>query len=220
MASVSSLSASEPPTNTGHDTESGPTELTIVMPCLNEAETLATCIKKAKAFLDRTGVAGEVIVADNGSTDGSQAIARGLGARVVDVPVRGYGAALIAGIKAAKGKFVAMGDSDDSYDFARLDLFLEKLREGNQLAIASVSRQSRVVADWPHVLLDVGWRLSLRASSVRQSGYAAAESPNFRHGIRFGDGGKGFARQIANHRGPDHAVTGWPQQASAPSQLA
>lgn len=137
MASVSSLSASEPPTNTGHDTESGPTELTIVMPCLNEAETLATCIKKAKAFLDRTGVAGEVIVADNGSTDGSQAIARGLGARVVDVPVRGYGAALIAGIKAAKGKFVAMGDSDDSYDFARLDLFLEKLREGNQLVMGN-----------------------------------------------------------------------------------
>src|ERR1044072_527300 len=83
-------------------------ELSIVMPCLNEAETLAVCVKKARAFLDTHGLAGEVIVADNGSTDGSQQIANALGARIVHVPARGYGAALIGGIEAARGKYVAM----------------------------------------------------------------------------------------------------------------
>jgi hypothetical protein len=105
-------------------------ELSIVMPCLDEAETLGICIEKAQSFLWRTGIAGEVVVADNGSTDGSQAIARARGARVVDVTSRGYGAALIAGIRAARGRFVIMGDSDNSYDFANLDLFVEKLRAG------------------------------------------------------------------------------------------
>jgi glycosyltransferase involved in cell wall biosynthesis len=112
-------------------------ELTIVMPCLNEAETLAACITKARGYLDRSGVAGEVVIADNGSTDGSQRIARELGARVVDVPVRGYGAALAAGIEAAQGRFVVMGDSDDSYDFSRLDAFMEKLRAGFQLVMGN-----------------------------------------------------------------------------------
>jgi len=112
-------------------------ELTIVMPCLNEAETLGACISKARAYLDRSGVQGEVVIADNGSTDGSQEIARNLGARVVDVPVRGYGAALAAGIDAARGRFVVMGDSDDSYDFSRLDAFMAKLREGFQLVMGN-----------------------------------------------------------------------------------
>jgi glycosyltransferase involved in cell wall biosynthesis len=114
-----------------------PLELTILMPCLNEAETLATCIGKARGFLERTGIAGEIVIADNGSTDGSQAIAEGLGARVVPIPMRGYGAALIGGIKAARGRYVIMGDSDDSYDFSRLDAFVEQLREGWQLVMGN-----------------------------------------------------------------------------------
>jgi len=112
-------------------------ELTILMPCLNEAETLARNIDKAQGFLARSGVKGEVLIADNGSTDGSQEIARAHGARVVDVPLKGYGSALIAGIEAARGKYVIMGDSDDSYAFGTLDAFVEKLREGYQLMMGN-----------------------------------------------------------------------------------
>jgi hypothetical protein len=112
-------------------------ELSIVMPCLNEAETLETCIVKANGFLSSHGVAGEVVIADNGSTDGSQQIAERLGARVVHVPERGYGSALRAGIAAARGRFVVMGDSDDSYDFSALQPFLDKLREGYDLVMGN-----------------------------------------------------------------------------------
>jgi len=138
MVAVSSWPAGQsvPTDPPGADAPSA-IELTIVMPCLNEAETLAVCIKKARGFLERSGVSGEVLIADNGSTDGSQRISRELGARVVDVPTRGYGAALIAGIKAARGKYVVMGDSDDSYDFSRLEAFVAKLREGFQLVMGN-----------------------------------------------------------------------------------
>jgi len=112
-------------------------ELSIVMPCLNEAETIAVCVKKAKAFLDAQGLSGEVIVADNGSTDGSQQIANALGARIVHVSARGYGAALIGGIEAARGRFVAMGDADDSYDFGGLMPFVETLRDGADLVMGN-----------------------------------------------------------------------------------
>ncbi|MBW8842485.1 MAG: glycosyltransferase family 2 protein [Sphingomonadales bacterium] len=112
-------------------------ELSIVMPCLNEAETLALCIKKALAFLKDNDVAGEVLVADNGSTDGSQQIANAMGARLVPVSERGYGAALIGGIAAARGAYVAMGDADDSYDFGALMPFVEALRDGAQLVIGN-----------------------------------------------------------------------------------
>lgn len=112
-------------------------ELSIVMPCLNEAETLEACIVKAMRFLAAHHVAGEVVIADNGSTDGSQAIAERLGARVIAVPERGYGSALRVGIAAARGRYVAMGDSDDSYDFAGLMPFLEKLREGYDLVMGN-----------------------------------------------------------------------------------
>src|SRR5579871_3123197 len=112
-------------------------ELTILMPCLNEAETIERCIDKARSFLARSGIEGEVLVADNGSTDGSQDIARAHGARVVDVPLRGYGSALSAGIYAARGRYVIMGDSDDSYDFSRLDAFVAKLRAGYQLVMGN-----------------------------------------------------------------------------------
>lgn len=112
-------------------------ELTILMPCLNEAETLAVCIEKAQAFLAREGVEGEILIADNGSMDGSPEIALGLGARVVPVAVRGYGAALIGGIAAARGRYVVMGDADDSYDFSALEGILAKLREGNDLVMGN-----------------------------------------------------------------------------------
>jgi glycosyltransferase involved in cell wall biosynthesis len=112
-------------------------ELTILMPCLNEAETLAVCIGKARGFLQRTGIAGEVVIADNGSSDGSQEVAEREGARVVPVSLRGYGAALAAGIEAARGRYVIMGDADDSYDFANLDAFVAALREGNQLVMGN-----------------------------------------------------------------------------------
>lgn len=105
-------------------------ELTILMPCLNEAETIGTCIKRAKELLDRYKIDGEVLVSDNGSTDGSQEIARQLGARVVDCPVRGYGAALQFGIERAEGEYILMGDSDDSYHFDEAFPMIEKLREG------------------------------------------------------------------------------------------
>ena len=112
-------------------------ELTILMPCLNEAETLATCIRKAMGYLSRSGVTGEVLIADNGSTDGSQEIATSLGARVLPVAERGYGAALIAGIRGAHGRYVIMADSDDSYDFENLDPFVAKLREGYALVMGN-----------------------------------------------------------------------------------
>ena len=112
-------------------------ELTILMPCLNEAETLEVCINKAKSFLEKSGVKGEILIADNGSTDGSVEIAERCGARVEHVPVKGYGAALIGGCKAAKGKYVIMGDADDSYDFLNLMPFVEKLREGYELVMGN-----------------------------------------------------------------------------------
>jgi len=112
-------------------------ELSIVMPCLNEARTLPVCIRKALAYLRDSGVDGEIIVADNGSTDGSIAIAEELGARVVHVPAKGYGAALSTGIYEAGGTFVIMGDSDDSYDFLALQPFVDKLREGYDLVMGN-----------------------------------------------------------------------------------
>jgi glycosyltransferase involved in cell wall biosynthesis len=107
------------------------------MPCLNEARTLGPCIEKAQLFLAQHGVSGEVIVVDNGSTDGSIEIAENLGARVVNAPLRGYGAALAAGIEAARGKYIVMGDSDQSYDFSALMPFMEKLREGYDLVMGN-----------------------------------------------------------------------------------
>lgn len=108
-------------------------EVSVVMPCLNEADTLALCIDKAWAALRDGGFRGEVIVADNGSSDGSQEIARRMGARVVEVKARGYGSALSGGITAARGRFVVMGDADDSYDFRELPKFVAKLRDGYDL---------------------------------------------------------------------------------------
>jgi len=112
-------------------------ELSIVMPCLNEAGTVAECVRKARAFLADSGVAGEVIVADNGSADGSAELAAQAGARVIRVPVKGYGSALQAGIAAAQGRFIIMGDADDSYDFSHLLPFLERLQSGCDLVMGN-----------------------------------------------------------------------------------
>lgn len=115
----------------------GALELTILMPCLNEAATVGRCVEKAKAYLARAGIEGEVLVADNGSSDGSQKLAEAAGARVIAVAKRGYGAALQAGIAAARGRFVIMGDADESYDFSNLDPFVEKLRAGAALVMGN-----------------------------------------------------------------------------------
>ena len=119
------------------------------MPCLNEAETLAVCIRKALGCLSENGISGEVIVADNGSTDGSQAIAEAEGARVVPVEAKGYGNALMGGIEAARGRYVIMGDADDSYDFSALGPFIEKLRKGNDLVMGNRFRGGIVPGAMP-----------------------------------------------------------------------
>jgi hypothetical protein len=121
-------------------------ELTILLPCLNEAETIEICIEKAMSYLARSGVRGEVVVADNGSTDGSQQLATASGARVVSVHDRGYGSALRHGIQAARGRFVVMGDADDSYDLSRLDAFVTKLREGYDIVMGN-RFQGRIAPD-------------------------------------------------------------------------
>ncbi len=113
------------------------TELTILMPCLNEAATVGRCVAKARGFLERAGIEGEVLIADNGSDDGSRELAQHAGARVVEVGARGYGAARAGGIAAARGRYIIIGDADDSYDFARLEGFVAKLREGYPLVMGN-----------------------------------------------------------------------------------
>jgi glycosyltransferase involved in cell wall biosynthesis len=112
-------------------------ELTILLPCLNEADTLGACIGKARRFLESSGIRGEILIADNGSTDASREIAASFGARVVSVDLKGYGAALQGGIAAARGRFVVMGDADDSYDFSSLMPFVERLRAGADLVVGN-----------------------------------------------------------------------------------
>jgi glycosyltransferase involved in cell wall biosynthesis len=130
---VAAPAAAESVESPAQDRADRPLELTVVMPCLNEAATIGTCIRKAMDSIERLGIAGEVVIADNGSTDGSQQIAEELGARVVPVERRGYGAALTGGIAAARGRWVIMGDADDSYDFSKLEPFVEGLRSGYDL---------------------------------------------------------------------------------------
>src|SRR4029077_16536380 len=115
----------------------GRVELTVLMPCLNEAETIATCVRKAVAFLIEHNIDGQVLVADNGSTDGSQRLAEDAGAQVISIPEKGYGNALLGGIVAARGCYVIMGDADDSYDFTALMPFVARLRHGADLVIGT-----------------------------------------------------------------------------------
>src|SRR4051794_16224255 len=129
QATLSDVALPPPPLSHGE------IEVSVVMPCLNEAQTVATCVRKAVGCLDKLDVQGEVIIADNGSTDGSQDLAHEAGARVVHAVRRGYGAALQAGIAAAKGRYVIMADADDSYDFTALAPFIERLRAGDELVM-------------------------------------------------------------------------------------
>jgi len=135
MAVLDSRSGEAEEIESAPGARAGECHLTILMPCLNEAETIESCVRKALGSLERLRVTGEVLVADNGSTDGSIELARGLGARVVPVSERGYGAALQAGILAAKGDWIVMGDADDSYDFSELAPFISKLEEGYDLVM-------------------------------------------------------------------------------------
>jgi hypothetical protein len=151
------------------------------MPCLNEARTLTACIKKAQLFLKQHGVSGEVIVADNGSTDGSIEVAENLNARVVRVPIRGYGAALAAGIEAARGKYVIMGDSDESYDFSALAPFIEKLREGYDLVMGNRYRGGIAPGAMPPMHRYFGNPL---LTAVGRLFYACKDSGDFYCGLR------------------------------------
>src|SRR5208337_3161828 len=126
-------------------------ELSVVMPCLNEAATLEACIKKARAGIEREGLSAEILVADNGSTDGSQEIARRAGATVVEVATRGYGSALLVGIAAARGKYVIMADADDSYDLSQVSSFLHKLREGYDLVMGNRFKGTIAAGAMPHL---------------------------------------------------------------------
>ncbi len=134
QAILDCLSTCAPNSLTNDQVFAGPLELSIVMPCLNEADTLAICIDKAHRAMQEHGVHGEVVIADNGSTDGSIEIAEAHGARVVHVREKGYGNALQGGIEASRGQYIIMGDADDSYDFLEIPKFIDKLREGHDLA--------------------------------------------------------------------------------------
>ena len=208
-------------------------EFTILMPCLNEAETLASCISKARAFIARSGCTGEVVIGDNGSTDGSQAIAAANGARVVDVAERGYGSALLAGIRAANGKYVIMGDSDDSYDFSRLDAFVEQLRAGYQLVMGNRFRGGILPGAMPPMHRYFGNPLLTAIGRL----FFSSDCGDFYSGLRGFDRqavlsldlqarGMEFALEmlvkatvakLQIDRGADHIVTGrtWPAAASA-----
>lgn len=132
IADVRKAVAGEP-----HDDVEAAPEFSVVLPCLNEAETLAKCIEKAQRAFRELGIDGEVVVGDNGSTDGSQQIAERLGARVIPVAEKGYGNALRGGVVAARGKYLIMGDSDDSYDFSAISPFVGKLRQGYDLVMGN-----------------------------------------------------------------------------------
>ena len=211
-------------------------ELTILMPCLNEAETLATCIRKARRFLADNGVDGEVLIADNGSTDGSREIAVAEGARLVPVAARGYGAALLGGIAAARGRYTIMGDADDSYDFSNLMPFLEQLRGGADLVMGNrfkggiapgaMPRSHRYlgnpVLSWlgrlffkiPIGDFHSGLR-GFRTDRMRELGLSTIG-----HGVRQRDGRPIGADRLLDDRGADHAGQGWPLPPAPPAHLA
>jgi len=154
--------------------EAGAIEVSVVMPCLNEAETLETCIVKAQRALREANIAGEVVIADNGSTNGSVEIAERLGARVVNVRAKGYGNALMGGVAVASGKYVVMGDADDSYDFGHIPRFVEQLRKGADVVMGNRFRGgiepgampflhrylgNPVLSGWENFCLRVRWEI-------------------------------------------------------------
>ena len=211
-------------------------ELSVVMPCLNESRTLGTCIQKALAAIKSLGVRGEVIIADNGSTDGSQSLAKSLGARVVSITSRGYGSALRGGIAAARGEYVIMGDSDDSYDFTQLGDFVAKLNEGYDLVMGNryhgEIRQGAMpflhrflgnpVLSWIGRLFfgcPVGdFQCGLRA--FRKDAIERLELQTT--GMEFSTEMvvKATLFNLTNHRDSHHAFARWPRSPSASSHLA
>jgi len=211
-------------------------ELSIVMPCLNEAQTVGICVQKALAYLEMYNVQGEVIVADNGSSEGSQAIAAGLGARVVPVSSRGYGNALRAGIKEARGRFVIMGDSDDSYDFLTLQPFLEKLRDGFDLVLGNRFRGGIAPGAMPPLhrffgnpFLTLIGRTLYRSPSrdfycglrgFRRDAVLSLELDAVGMEIRPRNDREGEHSPSSDHRGPDSLVGRRPRAAVSPTQLA
>ncbi len=203
------------------DTATEAIELSVVLPCLNEAETLAICVQKAVKCLADLGVAGEVIVSDNGSTDGSQQIAIDNGARVISAPIRGYGGALMAGIEGARGKYVIMADSDDSYDLSNLGPFLDKLREGHDVVMGNRFQGGIAPGAMPPLHRYLGnpvlsW-LGRRLFELRSVGdfhcgirgfsrerILALRPVHARHGVRLRAGGPGLAGRLLDRRGADH----------------
>ncbi|MDQ1265369.1 MAG: hypothetical protein QG635_519 [Bacteroidota bacterium] len=166
-------------------TEKKDIELSIVMPCLNEAETIGSCIGKAQRFLDSSGICGEIVIGDNGSEDGSIDIAKALGARVINVPEKGYGNALIGGILEARGKYIIMGDSDDSHDLENLMPFLEKLREGYELVVGN-----RFIGESKNKKISYLWRsLGNQGLSIIGKIFYRSSVSDFHCGLR------GFSRE-------------------------
>jgi len=148
-------------------------DLTIVMPCLNEAETLGACIEKARVGIERSGARGEIVVADNGSKDDSVQLAERLGARVIHVKEKGYGNALRGGIRAASGKWIVMGDADESYDFSETDRFVKKFQEGYELVagcrlaqcrLHTAGSETRSFREWPDICLPPLFTMFIAAS--------------------------------------------------------
>ncbi len=156
MQTTPQVSVQVPTAAATENVESNEHEVAVVMPCLNEARTVGGCVAKAVGAFKRLGVDGEVIVADNGSTDGSQEIAKAHGARVVPAERRGYGSALQAGIEAARSKYIIMGDADDSYDFASIDPFIDRLRQGDDLVMGNRFRGGILPGAMPWLHRHVG----------------------------------------------------------------
>jgi glycosyltransferase involved in cell wall biosynthesis len=190
----------------------GEIEVSVVMPCLNEAETLKVCVEKATAAMRQSGIRGEVIIADNGSTDGSQDLARSCGALVVPVKDRGYGSALMGGIGAAEGKYVIMGDADDSYDFTQVPRFVEELRKGYDIVLGNRFRGGIAPGAMPFLHKYVGNPGLTMLGRL----FFHCPSGDFYCGMR------GFEIHFignAHQRGSDYPLQRWPQSPAASPYL-
>ena len=196
-------------------------EVTVLLPCLNEAETLEICVTKAVRALAELGVVGEVLVSDNGSTDGSQEIATRAGARVSHAPIRGYGGALLNGIEQARGKYIIMGDADDSYDLSNLEPFIRRTarrarhghgqpvprrhRQGRDAAAAPLPRQpGALLAGAAAVRAAQRRRLPLRHPGLQPGPHPGPAALHAGHGVRLRAGGAGRAQRVRHRRGADH----------------
>jgi len=213
-----------------------PPEVTVLLPCLNEAQTVGVCVRKALDSLRRIGVRGEVVVSDNGSTDGSQELAVAAGARVVQAPIRGYGGALLAGIDAARGRYVVMGDADDSYDLGNLGPFVAELTAGRDVVMGNRFRGGIAPGAMPWLHRFVGnpvlsWlgRILFGLRGVGDFHWPARVQPgtdpgagavHAGHGVRQRAGDPGGAGRVLDLGGADHAAAGRPWPPLAPAHLA